>query len=314
MGDIDILVKKTDLLKAEKILLELGYTSSREDDIEAICARDQHIPALFKQDTSPVEIHWTLESQSYPLTVDTEALWMRAIPEKVAGIEVLVLSPEDLLLHLCLHTVFHHFYKDALKALCDIRETVLHYRGEIKWETVRRRSQLWGAENPVFLTLYYAKQLLSANIPDDALEKIQPENFTPMMAAESEEFIFNILSGINPAGGYVAQLCNTESVREGIQLIIKRIIPSRKEIARKYHISQGSRQIYLYYLAHLADFFVRHTRTFWRLFRKDQSYKQKMESVNRQLDITNWVFHVSKNEEGRLQGRGKRKYGPGALI
>ncbi|OAD21821.1 hypothetical protein THIOM_002406, partial [Candidatus Thiomargarita nelsonii] len=44
MSDVDILVRKTDLLKAEEKRLEMGYSSSRVEEIEVVCAKSQHIP------------------------------------------------------------------------------------------------------------------------------------------------------------------------------------------------------------------------------------------------------------------------------
>jgi len=69
MIDLDILVKKTDLLKAGEKLLEMGYISgtSRVGDIEAICAKQQHLPPFTKPDAFPVDIHWTIVLPTSPL-------------------------------------------------------------------------------------------------------------------------------------------------------------------------------------------------------------------------------------------------------
>ncbi|MEN8218321.1 MAG: nucleotidyltransferase family protein [Pseudomonadota bacterium] len=60
MNDIDILVRKTDLLKAEKNMLEIGYSSPRQNEIQVACAKHHHLPPLIKQGRVPVDIHWTI--------------------------------------------------------------------------------------------------------------------------------------------------------------------------------------------------------------------------------------------------------------
>lgn len=57
MGDIDILVRKSDLLKTKKQLLGLGYRLLREVDIATACANSQHLPPMVKQDSPSVELH-----------------------------------------------------------------------------------------------------------------------------------------------------------------------------------------------------------------------------------------------------------------
>ncbi|OAD22803.1 hypothetical protein THIOM_001382, partial [Candidatus Thiomargarita nelsonii] len=167
MGDMDILVRKTDLLKAEEKLLEMGYSSFRVNVIEVASAKHHHLPPLVKQGAVPVEIHWTINHPTSPFTIDIEGLWNRARPATIAGVEVLVLSPEDLLLHLCLHTAFQDRFLTGLRPFCDIWETIRHDRDEIEWEQVRLRARQWGATNSVYLTLYLAKAFFGAAVPDE---------------------------------------------------------------------------------------------------------------------------------------------------
>ncbi len=124
MGDIDLLVRKNDLPKAKELLLGLGYSPFKEIDIATACVGSQHLPPMVKQDAPPVELHWTIENPTRPFTIDIDGLWQRTQPSSVANFDTLTLSPEDLLLHLCLHTSAHHLYSNGLRAFCDIRETI----------------------------------------------------------------------------------------------------------------------------------------------------------------------------------------------
>ncbi len=66
MSDFDLLVKEADLLRANDLLVELGYRVSRNADTEALIAKFYHLPPLIKAGKIPVgiELHWKLERSS----------------------------------------------------------------------------------------------------------------------------------------------------------------------------------------------------------------------------------------------------------
>jgi hypothetical protein len=99
IGDIDLLVKVADLEQTEKILFEMGYGPTERPSIKAQCAKHHHLDPFVKKGAYPIEIHWTLQNQPFKITV--ESLWEQTRPFTVASVQVLTLSPENLLLHLC---------------------------------------------------------------------------------------------------------------------------------------------------------------------------------------------------------------------
>src|ERR1035437_6704327 len=100
MGDVDLLVKQTDLLRAQEILIEQGYIASKEE----IGYSQLHLPQYRKKGSLPVEIHFHIIGPPFSLRVDIEKLWGRTRMSSIQGSEVPTLCPEDLLLHLCMHT------------------------------------------------------------------------------------------------------------------------------------------------------------------------------------------------------------------
>ena len=286
MGDIDILVRKNDLLKAEQKLTELGYSSLRENSVEEACGTCQHIPPMTKQDAPPVELHWTLEAPTCSFSIDIEGMWQRARPATVAGVDTLTLSPEDLLLHLCLHTSVHHMYSNGLRAFCDIRETIRHHRDELNWDTVQNRAREWGAVNAVYLTLYFAKSLLGAEVPDDFLNRLIPKSsFTSQTVVEAEQFIFNpALDRKFSANHQARRLFSSRSAQETAGMFLQRIFLPRKTMAQLYDIPPDSPRILLYYPVRLKDLLIRHSRTVWRIWRKDKATAQ-------QLHLVDWLSH-----------------------
>ena len=89
---------------------------------------ERHYHLVFiKNEATPtdihLEIHWHIDRSSHPFTIDLDGMWERALPAIIAEVEALVLSPEDLLLHLCLHTCKHKL-TGGLRPFCDIAETI----------------------------------------------------------------------------------------------------------------------------------------------------------------------------------------------
>ncbi len=290
MSDIDILVKKNDLPKAKKLLLGLGYSPFNEIDIATACASSQHLPPMVKQDAPPVELHWTIENPTRPFTIDIEGLWQRARPVSVAGVDTLTLSPEDLLLHLCLHTSAHHQYSNGLRAFCDIRETIRHYRDEINWEELVRRVRQWGVGNAVYLTLHFAKSLLSADVPETLLNELRPKNCTESVA-EAETLIF---SGPDFdrrlfSNQQACKLFASRSAEETARVFLQRIFLPRETMAQLYDLPIDSLRIPLYYPVRLKDLLVRHTRTVWRIWRRDKETAHHFQQEERRSQFIDWL-------------------------
>jgi len=257
MCDVDILVRKTDLLKAEEKLLEMGYSSSRVDDIEVACAKCQHIPPVTKPGTAPVEIHWTLERSTSPFTIDVDGLWKIARPATIAGVEVLALSPEDLLLHLCLHSAYHHLFEHGLRPLCDILETIRYYQDKIDWTQVEHRAYQWNAKKPVYLTLRLAKELLAAEVPNKLLNALKPKTFDERLMVCVKEHIF---ANRNDTTNTLHFLKGLFPERQGKSFwgisMPKTLSPTT--IAKRYNLPQNSWKIYLYYPVRLKDLLLKY--------------------------------------------------------
>jgi len=69
----------------------------------------KHVPPMQKEGGAMVEVHWTLLEEDEPFTIDADALWERTVPARIANLDALALSVEDLVLHLCLHLAYQHY-------------------------------------------------------------------------------------------------------------------------------------------------------------------------------------------------------------
>ena len=130
-GDVDLLVPAKDLISAGAVVEELGYAplTAYHARSRALPYSWHHLPRFLKGGAPPVEIHWHIVSPDSTLSVDVRDLWDRAVPARIAGVEVLVFSPEDLLLHLCVHATYQHLCEFSARPSCDLAETIRRSHG-----------------------------------------------------------------------------------------------------------------------------------------------------------------------------------------
>ena len=249
MGDVDLLVPRAELPRAQAILLDMGGVHQQTEDIESLCRKRHHLPPVVIRGVT-IEIHWTIASPTAPMRIDAAGLLDRARPATIAGVEVLALSPEDLLLHLCLHLGRDHRFK-GLKSLCDIDETIRRYGSELDWAQVVRSAREWRAAKYVGLTLHLARRMLGAGVPDDVLERLLPGGLDQQVLETAMESVltqvdyrpwvpFFDVPGVRSLGGMV-------------RLTWKRVFLSRDEMTVKYPASRGARHLGFYYVLRLRD-------------------------------------------------------------
>jgi hypothetical protein len=180
MRDVDLLIRREQLRAFDELLVSHGYRLGpewararewhlRHDYHLAYCKGANELPA------TSIELHWDLDRSSRPFRVDLAAMWARAVPATVAGVRTKTLSPEDTLLHLCLHACKHKLTA-GLRSYCDIAE-VVRGTSDMDWLVVTRRAAEWGANAFVLVPLTLARDLLGAPVPDAALERLTPASF-----------------------------------------------------------------------------------------------------------------------------------------
>jgi len=254
MNDVDIMVPKAELPRAQAALLALGCTQIEPVDIETY-RDDYRLPEFYLHDL-PFEMHWTIALPTGPVRIDVDGLWSRSRPATIAGVEVLALSPEDLLLHLCLHTRYLHQHF-APKPLCDIAETVHHFRDDLDWAQVVVRAHEWDAARHVGLALHLARVMLRVEVPDSVLEQLVPGGIDPRLLETAKEFTL-AQKECRQVVPLFDQL-GAESFGDKARLVWKRVFLSRTEMAETYPASRNSRLLYRFYVLRLRDVI----RTYW---------------------------------------------------
>jgi hypothetical protein len=102
--DLDLLIRRSDLARAEKLLTELGFHPNSLPD-------DYHRP--WSRNALNLELHHNVENP-HAFEFDLDAAWARATLSEFHGASVWLFEPSDEMLYLCLHAVRHRFERLSL--------------------------------------------------------------------------------------------------------------------------------------------------------------------------------------------------------
>ena len=189
-GDLDILVREQDAIRGKDLLLSSGYrlqyqVSAEQEAFHSV----RKVYELVREDGRVVvELHWAITSQTFPFPLDPASLWEHIETVSLEGASVRNLSPEDLLLVLCVHGAKHHWGK--LMWICDIAEVLRTYSNKIDWIRLTQRANSLGGVRMLSLGLILARDLLGAKVPEDVLQRMQAEPKTRFLAAEVRSRLF----------------------------------------------------------------------------------------------------------------------------
>jgi hypothetical protein len=103
------------------------------------------------------------------LPVDFDQVWRDAKPVELAGHKVFLMSPEDLLLSICINSCRKRFLR--LRSICDIAECVS--RLKLDWDRFARRARDVESETIVYTSLFITQLTLGCKIPPKFTESLR---------------------------------------------------------------------------------------------------------------------------------------------
>jgi len=284
MVDVDLLVHRPDLARAMVVMEGLGYRPLYPLDIERECQNWHHLPKLLRHGSMNLEFHWTLLPVNSPFHITIEQLWDRSQSAILEGVEVRIMAPEDLLLHLCLHVAYMDSFSGKLRPFCDIAWTIQTFKKKLDWERLALRAQEWGAVRSAWLALRVTQQLLGVLVPDTLIEKIQPTAYNPILESWAIEQIFTP-SEIGPK---LAAAWAPQPWPQRLAHIFHSLFPPAWEMRQKYPGLVHRKHWQLAYLKHLEVVFQRHWGSIWRLLKGDALVREAVEQRSRVNILEAW--------------------------
>jgi len=199
-GDLDFLVRKSDLACAAKVLQERGYeleTALLADGRPEV--REVHEYKFRRRaDGRELELRWKLDLNwgRYGRDLGMDWVWPNHSTAMLAGSAVPSLNAEVLLLVLCMHGCKH--YWSRLVWVCDVAK-VIAASPEPDWAAVLAESKRQGLKRALGLGVLLAERMLQAKVPKRVLDRFEAD---PTVCRIADHFANNLLEnpGMGPPG------------------------------------------------------------------------------------------------------------------
>lgn len=252
MGDLDTLVEKRYFRKAHLILLNQGYHLG-EIDIDKAEKRggSEYWKILSNGDKLLFELQWRavagrwIRPEQEPSTND---LIKRSV--SVPGTTVRILSPEDNLLQVSLHTAKHSFVRGpGFRLHTDVDRIVKNQ--PIDWNLFLKNTVALQVKTAVYFSLLIPKELFNTPIPDEVLVQLKP----PLW---KEKIINNWLQKIslfNPDErkfGRLDYILFNILLYDDLNVLWKAVFPDRIWMKKKYEFNNNF-LLPAYYISRLLD-------------------------------------------------------------
>lgn len=184
MGDVDVLVSKKNFRQAHALLTEHGYTLKFRSPLEEVNIQEAELGGgaeysvqledgehlWFELQWRPVAGRW-IQPEQEPKVDD---LIERSVA--IDNSKVRLLSPEDNLIQVSLHTAKHTFVRaPGFRLHTDVDRVVTEQ--PVDWDIFVERVKTLKTKTAVFFSLAMAKSLLGTEIPDSVLYSIKPSNW-----------------------------------------------------------------------------------------------------------------------------------------
>jgi hypothetical protein len=193
--DLDILVRKQDVPRAEELLVSMEYRSQYRlnGEQQAALLRTHYEHAFSRGDGEvTVDLHWGIMEKHFSFSLDSECLWGRLERFSLGGNTVLTLSPEDLLLILCMHGSKHFW--ERLSWIRDVAELIRVHK-KMNWEQFMEQASTLGSERMLLLGLYLASELLGATLPEEVWRRVHTDPTVKALAGQVHERLFREANG-----------------------------------------------------------------------------------------------------------------------
>jgi len=171
--DLDILVPKKDVMHTKDLLLLEGYCPDlllNQDQEKAYLKSQCEYNFNQKARGIHLEVHWQLLPSCYAIGFDENGIWSRINAIAFNDCSIPVLSSEDLLLALCIHSAKHWWGANTLKMICDVG-AVLHSCPNLDWNQTMRCAGELHVERLLLLGCKLAEGLLGIELPEDISKK-----------------------------------------------------------------------------------------------------------------------------------------------
>jgi hypothetical protein len=195
--DLDLLIPQHTVHEASKTLIQKGYQPQFEfkgwQENQYSQIRPEHNFYSSEKDLS-IDLHWSLISSALSFHENPQVIWEDRNYQdrvKLGNQTILTLSPEALLLFLCVHGAKHDW--SHLSWVCDIGELLNRYR-DLDWQWIEQQVGHLGTQTMLELGLGLAYTYLDASLPEDWVKRLENNHKVQELGKLVEAEWFNLKS------------------------------------------------------------------------------------------------------------------------
>lgn len=184
-GDLDLIVRDADILRATELMICLGYEAS----VPLTAIRARKIPGeyVFRQSATKllVEFHTERTFRYYPRPLPLEKLFQRQTRVIIDAHEIPALSPEDELVLICIHGAKHFW--EQLSYIADVAAFVSEQK--LDWGRVMSAAGEVAAERMLYVGLRLAADVLVAALPENVLQTVRSDRSVAILAGQVKRWL-----------------------------------------------------------------------------------------------------------------------------
>lgn len=260
-GDLDLWIQPQQSSVAIAALQKVGYQSRAKERRppafttlyggEVQLVSDMPGSGLVEVQWPPIRGEWARLTS----LVDHEGIWARRVPFVLEGLQmalskmIYIMSPEDMLLHLCFHQgISHQFGIPWLRALLDVH--LLIKASQLDWEAVVTRSEAWRMTTVVWTVLTLSQRLLGTPIPERIETTLSP---TPLRRRlierlQLERATLEMWTVRFQPRRFPIQLLLTDRPSDALNLLWRAIFPEREWLQARYETGTPLSGVRLWHL------------------------------------------------------------------
>lgn len=213
-GDLDIMVRRVDIPRVRATLFTLGYEDAITDKSSDSHGEPFHVFTKRSRAVT-VDLQWVMADGTFSFPLDREHFWQRLQTVQIGGHTLRVLSPEDLLLVLCVHGGKHLF--EQLKWICDIAELIRSHP-TLNWAYVEESARMYGCWRMVMVGIGLARTVFGASVPQQVLESISHDLVVPgLMQRMPQSLLLNPQYGLGEEDTEAFLFATKDSTRARIR-------------------------------------------------------------------------------------------------
>ena len=262
MTDLDLLVPPEAMERAGAVLASIGYHLSGRLNAQLVIfqarfggrlewLREQHGQLTYldvQSDLVGVDL-WR-----HAFAIEPDTLWAAARTLPLDRGQALQLSPEDTLIHVCLHRAMNHAYASPLIGVVDVDRLVAAEASDDFWERLVERAEQFKVGTIVHRGLCTARDLLGTPVPAGTLAALAPGalrrhllgRLAPVHGEHAWKGEDSRPSGVRELLLYAALI---EHPWDALRVLRAILFPDREWLAARYGL-EGKWRARLYGLVH----------------------------------------------------------------